>query len=177
MPEIDHQPHSLTNNDTPHAIIWKQFMLHRGYKSNESRLIPAVQRRKIHGVRALPEMVLSPDLSDCSRVWILSYAINNQDREMVELLLNHGVDPNKRDIPYKINILDYAFFDGRMTQRMILAGADLSEPRDIQNNVFRMDIETVRMALEKMGSVSLPRSRADTFPDTVCRNPGESRYS
>lgn len=75
---------------------------------------------------------------------------------MVELLLNHGVDPNKRDIPCKIKILDYAFFDGRMTQRMILAGADLSEPRDIQNNVFRMDIETVRMALEKMRSVPLP---------------------
>ncbi|KAJ5649579.1 uncharacterized protein N7484_003302 [Penicillium longicatenatum] len=156
IPGIDRPLHLLTDNFSSYEAIWNQAMSRRGFSNHEGRFVRAVHKGKIHGVRALLEMGVNPNSYDCSGVWAFNLAVDNQDLEMVDLLLSYGADPNVRDIPCQKNVLDYAAYDNAMTQRLVLAGADLSEPRDIENIVCRNNLETISMALERMRSVSLP---------------------
>lgn len=154
IPGIDRPLRLLTDNTLSDRAIWDQAMSRRVYSRREGRLVRAVQRGKLSGVRALLEMSINPNSYDCSGVWVLNMAVNNGDMDMVDLLLSYGANPNVKDIPCEKNILDYAH-DDFMTQRLILAGAHLSEPRDIQNIIDRRSIETIAMVMERMRADSL----------------------
>ncbi|KAJ6110513.1 hypothetical protein N7486_002748 [Penicillium sp. IBT 16267x] len=151
-PGIDRPLHLVTSNVFSPHTRWNQAMSRRGFTNHEGRLVRAVHKGKIHGVRALLKMGVNPNSYDCSGVWVLNLAVDNQDLEMADLLLSYGADPNVRDIPCQRPILDYAAWNDKMTQRLILAGVDLSESYEIQNIICRNSIETIRMVLERRRS-------------------------
>ncbi|KAJ5653250.1 hypothetical protein N7490_000253 [Penicillium lividum] len=120
--------------------------IRRGF-NNEGRLVRAVQKGKIHGVKALLDMGVNPNAYNYTGVWILDIAVDKQDLEMVDLLLRYGANPDVMDLHHRKYVLDYAAWDDPITQRLILAGADLNLGFLMHNIVSRNSIETISMAL------------------------------
>ncbi|KAJ5919902.1 hypothetical protein N7454_009737 [Penicillium verhagenii] len=155
IPGID-RPIRLGLGATPFGVTPPPPLSRRGFNS-EGRLVSAVQRGKIHGVKALLDMGVDPNSYGCSGVWILHIACHKQDMEMVNLLLRYGADPCLKDISKPQVALEHAAWDDKITQRLIMAGTDLSAPRDIASIVVRNSIETITMALEKWRDVKAVR--------------------
>ncbi|KAJ5745316.1 ankyrin [Penicillium odoratum] len=120
--------------------------IRRGF-NNEGRLVRAVQKGKIHGFKALLDLGVDPNAYDYTGVWVLDIAVYKQDLEMVDLLLRHGAIPDVTDLHHRKYVLNYAAWDDPITQRLILAGADLNLGFLMHNIVSRNSIQTISMAL------------------------------